>query len=78
MVYELSKEEQAIAMSLAMHIEQGIVQYDTVLKCFEDDKEGALPIIYFWYNACDMTRQLLDNLIIYKSQKHLERCRRKS
>lgn len=75
-MYELTKEEQEVAMQVAMDIENGIIQYDTVLNQFAGDKIGSAPLIHFWYNACEMTRQLVENLYMYKARKHLEKCLR--
>ena len=73
-IYQLNKEEKAIAINLAMNIECGKVNPQRVLQAFEIDENVAQGIIKFWYDFNDMTRKALQIVVVQQCKQHLEKC----
>lgn len=63
----LNKEQQAIAINLAMNIESGIIKLSTILDEINNDPCGWVHILAFWMRCNDMTRGVIDRLCLEKN-----------
>lgn len=63
----LNKEQQAIAINLAMNIESGIIKLSTVLEEIDLDPVGWVHILAFWLRCNDMTRGVVNRLCLEKN-----------
>lgn len=75
----LSIEEKAIAINLAMNIDQGNVDLDSVVKVFLENVEDTIQIINFWYSIKakspmiqELLKKLSEKLEIEKNRYLLE------
>lgn len=74
---DLTDEQKAMAINLALGLECGVYSMDAVLRVFFDNKEMAEKIAYFWLNFNDVTKGVLDSMVLYRQQLHLENCYRR-
>lgn len=73
-MHGLNKEEQCIAVNLAMGIECGTVNVDDVARIFQNDPVKAGQIAMFWYYFNDMTRNAFNLVSTQQYRNHLEKC----
>lgn len=63
----LDKEQQALAINLAMNIESGVINLSTVLEEINLDPVGWTHILAFWLRCNDMTRGVVNRLYLEKN-----------
>ena len=72
----LTKQQQEMAVNLAMQVECGTADYEQILESFKKYPNLSTNVLYFWYNFNDMTKNAIKRLHEYKCRKHLESCLR--
>lgn len=63
----LDKEQQAMAINLAMQVESGEIRLSTILEEINIDPIGWSYIIAFWMNCNEMTQRVVDRLCLEKN-----------
>lgn len=75
-MFNLSNNQKALALNLAMVVECGVVAPKEVVRLFRQDLALAEKITYFWATFNKTTRAALDIVSIELAREHFELCLR--
>lgn len=67
-------EQQKEAINLAMKIDTGTIDIDSVLDCLDKNPSLEMKLVQFWMNFNVMTKSALTRLAYEKARRHLKRC----
>lgn len=70
----LTAEQMREAVTLAMKIEIGDINYNYVLDTLRCNPSLATDLVYFWMTFNSMTRNAVQTLVTEKCRLHLEAC----
>lgn len=70
----LTREQQCMAINLAMKIEMRDIDLAYVLATLKKWPHLTLELVTFWFQFDDMTRRALTTLVNAKCVEHLEKC----
>ena len=73
-MFNLSKNQKAMAVNLAMLVECGLVPVTEVVEMFKKDAKMTKKVTGFWLEFSDTTRRALDMVMIETARQHFELC----
>lgn len=73
-MFNLSKNQKAMAVNLAMLIECGLVPVTDVVEMFKKDRKMTEKVTQFWLEFNGTTRRALDIVMVEVARQHFELC----
>lgn len=70
--FNLSKNEKALALNLAMTLECDVVSPKEVVDCFQKNLEFAQRVTHFWLNFNNTTRNAFNIVKIEVARRYYE------
>lgn len=74
MDYQLTKEQKATAINLAVMVECGHITPKKVLQAFQQDLTVAKAILAFWNEFNPMTKNVLNIVKMENGRQYLKAC----
>lgn len=73
-MFNLSKNQKALAINLAMLVECGLVPVTDVVGMFKKDRAMMGKVTEFWLEFNGTTRRALDMVMVEIARQHFELC----